>query len=147
MKKLVAYCFLLIAGIGLFYLLPHSDTRGTKSSLVNVNLVDKSSAEYSNNAFEDLPNKQSVIGIAINKVQSLETFETTFSNLSSDVINSKLLSSDGMLKDEKIFQQANSSAGPDQMTAIRLVELMRSRQALNKILIDRQLNKMRRKLL
>jgi hypothetical protein len=142
MKKLVAYCFVLFAGIGLFYLVARSDHRETMSSLIDVNLVNKSSTDVS---YEDLSNERSVIGVALNEARPLEAFETAFSNLSRSEINSKLSSSDRLLKEDKIFQQANSSNGLDQVTAIKLIELMRSRQALNKILIDRQLDHMRRK--
>lgn len=88
--------------------------------------------------------RKKTISETLNKTQTTEEFESSFQNLSNKEVKRKLKSMEKMLDNSNLFQQANSEQGLDDESASRLAELIRMRQALNKILLNRKLEEMSR---
>ena len=149
MKKLVVLCFFVFA-VGYLVLIiigkNSSDLRLVKSEEENV-IQNETINNFLKKVPEVLADKETVINMAISDAQSRESLEASFLRLSEKELTTKLLNLERQLKANNFFQLANSEQGLDQDSAKRLVDFMRTRQVLNKIRLDRQLEAIRKKYL
>ena len=143
MKKIILLCLLM--GSAVFYSANRDNPElvPENTALTKLNKVSQVLPEIE----ETSSKKGAVITEALDKVKSTEFFEAAFSNLSGKEVTSRLVSTEKILNQSNLFQMANSESGLDSTAAKQLVELMRIRQALNKILLNRQLEEMHRKYL
>ena len=145
MKKKFTFCLIALA-IVIYFSCSTVSERLVKLQAINKK-NDTEMVEKSKLFDEPLTEKETVVNMALAEAPTTESFETSFYNLSEDEIKLKLLSSEVLLKKNNFFRQANSEEGMNHDSALKMVELMRARQALNKIILDRKLDGMRMKYL
>lgn len=147
MKRLVFFCFTVLAVACFFSLKPRPYFTGEDLKKNHMEIPADGTVSSKDQKNITYLSGQEMIEKSLDQAKTVDEFESAFSELSSMDINLKLEISNQLLDEKKIFQRANSDKGLNQEEILELVEMMRKRQALNKLKLDRQLEQMRRKYL
>jgi hypothetical protein len=148
MKKIILLCLLISSVIFYSTSKDLSDVDAVKPAATSASEVAQSKRLKTSPGIQTATIENgSLVEDALDEVKSTESFEASFNALSLKEVKLRLLGTEKILNQSNLFQTANSEQGLDSAAAKQLVELMRIKQALNKILLNRRLEEMHRKYL